>query len=288
MDVLTGREITVERFSAEVTQHWKNRPFVWGEFEDVSVSKVSLPTCGRVLVLGPHPDDPESVAATCRLLMQSGCDIWHAIVSMSPSGVEDQYAQKQDNSESISLKDMKIQIRQGEQTRSAEMFGLTADKLVFLSIEEGEKLDCHENRVRIKDHLESVAPGIVIMPIGNDTNQTHAWVYRVFRKYARDLTRKTGRPVVALYNEDPKTTEIRPDLFVLFDEQRAEWKRTLLRMHDSQQQRNIHTRSMGFDERILRMNRLSCKRLPEFLLSSGLPARYAEMFQMELFKCPCS
>jgi LmbE family N-acetylglucosaminyl deacetylase len=261
MDALPGREITVERFSAEVTQYWKHRPFVWGEFEDVSVSKVSLPTCGRVLVLGPHPDDPESVAATCRLFMQSGCDIWHAIVSMSPSGVEDQYAQKQDNSESISLKDMKIQIRQRER---------------------------HENRVRIKDHLESVAPGIVIMPIGNDTNQTHAWVYRVFRKCAKDLTRKTGRPVVALYNEDPKTTEIRPDLFVLFDQQRAEWKRTLLRMHDSQQQRNIHTRSMGFDDRILRMNRLSCKRLPEFSLSSGLPARYAEMFQMELFECPCS
>jgi LmbE family N-acetylglucosaminyl deacetylase len=277
---------TVERFNAELRQYWKNRPFVWGGVEDVSVSKVSLPTCGRALVLGPHPDDPESVGVTCRLLMQSGCDIWYAIVSMSPSGVEDEYAQKQGNSESISLEDKKIQIRQREQTRSAEMFGLTADKVVFLSIEEGEKLACHENLARIKNHLESVAPDIMIMPIGNDTNQMHAWVYQIFRKFARDLTRKIGKPIVALYNEDPKTTEIRPDLFVLFDEERAEWKRTLLRIHDSQQQRNIHMRFKGFDERILRMNRLSYKRLSEFSLPSGSSARYAEMFQIELFEYP--
>lgn len=276
----------MKKFIADLRQDWNDRPFVWRGFEDVFMGKICLPTCGRILVLAPHPDDPESVAITARLLMQSGCDIWYAIASMSPSGVEDEYTQRRQNSDSMSLQDKKIEIRRREQTRSAEMFGLTPDRLVFLCIKEGERVDSPKNRGRIKGHLKSLAPDIVIMPIGKDPNQMHAWIYQVFRKCARDLALKIGKPILALYNEDPKTMEIRRDLFVLFGEEGADWKGALLRTHDSQQQRNIHNRGMGLDERILRMNRLSCRRLPETSTAAVLSTKYAEVFELELFDVP--
>jgi LmbE family N-acetylglucosaminyl deacetylase len=256
---------------------------MWSECEDISLRKVRLPACGRVLVLGPHPDDPESVAITCRLLMQSGCDIWYAIASMSPSGVEDEYAYRRLNSNSISLQEKKIEIRQKEQTQSAEMFGLIPDRLAFLGIEEDKELDSPKNLARIRDHLESVAPDIVILPIGKDQNQTHAWVYQVFRKFAKDLTLKTEKPIIALYHEDPKTIEIRKDLFVLFGEKGADWKGELLKIHDSQQQRNIHSRGTGFDERILHMDHLNWRHLGEISTPAGSSAKYAEVFEIELF-----
>jgi len=272
----------VRTFIFDLRQHWEERPFIWNEVEDVS-RKVRLPMYGRVLVLGPHPDDPESVAITCRLLMQSGCEIWYAVVSMSPSGVEDEYAQIRRNRDPISLQEKKSMIRQKEQTRAAEMFGLPPDRLAFLGIEEDKELDSPKNLTRIREHLESVGPDIVIMPIGKDPNQTHAWVCQAFRKCANDLTLKTEKPIVALYNEDPKTIEIRKDLFVLFGEEGADWKGALLRVHDSQQERNIHSRGMGFDERILRMNHLSWRHLVEISTPVGSSAKYAEVFEIELF-----
>jgi len=273
----------VKTFITDLRQYWKDRPFIWSECEDVSLRRVRLPECGRILVLGPHPDDPESVAVTCRLLMQSGCDIWYAIASLSPSGVEDEYFQGGQNRDSISLQEKKIKIRQKEQIRSAEIFGLPPDRLAFLGIEEDKELDSPKNLARIKDHLESVEPDIVIMPIGKDINPTHAWVYQVFRKWAKDQTLKTKKPIIALYNEDPKTIEIRKDLFVLFGEEGADWKGTLLKIHDSQQQRSIHSRGMGFDERILSMNHLSWKRLHEISTPAVSSARYTEVFEIELF-----
>ena len=272
----------MKTFISDLKQYWEDRPFIWNEFEDVFTRKVRLPTYGKVLVLGPHPDDPESVAVTCRILMRLGCDIWTTIVSISPSGVEDEYAQRWQNIDSISLQKKKIEIRRREQTLATERFGLPLDRLTFLGIEENQGLDSSNSSAKIRDHLLSIAPDIVIMPIGKDPNQTHARVYQVFRECAEDLTLKKEKPVVALYNEDPKTFEIRNDLFVLFGEESADWKRALLRVHNSQQQRNIHSRGMGFDERILGMNYLSRRHLSA--ISSA--AQYAEVFEIELFYFP--
>jgi len=276
----------MKTFVSDLKQYWDDRPFLWSESGEGFTKKVRLPADTKVLVLGPHPDDPESVAITCRILMHLGCDIWTTIVSISPSGVEDEYAQRWQNNDSIFLQKKKIEIRRREQTLAIERFGFPLDRLTFLGIEEDKGLDSPNNSAKIRDHLLSVAPDIVIMPIGKDSNPTHARVYQVFREYAKDLTLKKEKSVVALYNEDPKTFEIRHDLFVLFGKESADWKRALLRVHDSQQQRNIHSRGMGFDERILRMNHLSYRRLQEMLPHADSPANYAEVFEIELFDFP--
>jgi LmbE family N-acetylglucosaminyl deacetylase len=278
----------VKSFISDLKQNWKDRPFIWSEAEGLFTTKVRYPKSGRVLALGPHPDDPECIAMICRLLRHVGCDIWYSIVSMSPSGVEDEYAQQWGNIDHIPLQKKKSHIRRMEQTSAAELFGLTQDRLTFLGIEEDDKLNSSKNMILIKNHLESVAPDIVIMPMGKDPNQTHAWVYQVFRECAKDLTLKKEKPVVALYNEDPKTIKMRHDLFVLFGEESAEWKRTLLRIHTSQQQRNIHLRGLGLDERILRMNHLSYRRLQKRSLPTDGSVKYAEVFEIELFNFPPS
>jgi LmbE family N-acetylglucosaminyl deacetylase len=273
----------MKKFVSDLKQYWDDRPFLWSEFGEGFPKKVRFPADAKVLILSPHPDDPESVSITCRILMRLGCDVWVTIVTMSPSGVEDGYAQSWPNSNPLSLEEIKIDIRRREQLLATERFGLSLDRLTFLDIEENKGLDAPQNSARMRDHLLAIAPDIVILPIGKDPNQTHAHVYQVFRENAGDLTLKKEKPVVALYNEDPKTLEIRHDLFVLFGEESGEWKRALLRIHDSQQQRNMNSRGIGFDERILRMNHLSHKRLQEMLPNVGSLTEYAEVFEVELF-----
>ncbi len=272
----------MNRLLADIRKYWEDRPFVWNEKDEAYGRKIPLPLCGRVLCLGPHPDDPESVAITLRLLMQSGCEILLAIISLSPAGVEEEYARMWSGGELFSLEGKKREIRRREQIFSAGMFGLTQDKVVFLGLEEDSPFDSRENRALLATHLKSVAPDMVIMPMGKDPNPTHSWTYQVFRECAKDLTAHKKKPILALYNEDPKTVEIRKDLYVFFSEESARWKRALLRAHDSQQQRNIRRRGVGFDERILGLNLLRGRDLSAS--SSAVP--YAEVFEIEWFDFP--
>jgi len=132
----------------------------------------------------------------------------------------------------------------------------------------------------MKHYLETMSPDMVLMPIGKDTNKTHQWVYTVFKEWATE----TNRKIVAFYCEDPKTTDIRPDLYVLFNEKSAAWKRDLLKIHDSQQQRNIRQNGSGFDERILGLNRAGFERLMKSQDMVDQSACYAEVFEVEIFK----
>jgi hypothetical protein len=66
---------------------------------------------------------------------------------------------------------------------------------------------------------------------------------------------------------------MREDVYVVFDDEAAEWKRSLLRHHASQQARNLRTRGHGFDERILRGN-------AEAALSAGRSGAFAETFEL--------
>jgi len=279
-------ERPVERFVADMKRYWDQRPFIWFENQKRSGLVPSPPSRARVLILGPHPDDPESAAITIRLLMNSGCEIFFAIACMSPEGVDDEYASLRHDMDSLSLLDRKIEIRRREQKQSAQVIGIASKQLTFLDIEKSRNknsLDTSENRLKIRNHLEFLLPDIVITPAGKDTNQTHVWVCKIMRQCIRDLSINSGKTIIALYNEDPKTMEIHPDLFVLFGEKSALWKKSLLKVHDSQQQRNISRQQKGFDERILRVNLESYEKLLQYTPLSTGKDRYAEVFEIEIF-----
>ncbi len=275
----------MNRFVSDLKQHWNERPFIWDETR-LGSQTIALPVNSRVLILAPHPDDPESVAVTCKMMARAGCDIHYAIVTLSPSGVDDDYAQTLHGKVPVHLKDKKIEIRRREQMTSAKMFGLAQDAVTFLAINEqenGASLDSPENRDCIKTILKSLIPDIVIMPIGKDTNSTHVWVYQVFRKYVKDVVCEIRKPIVAMYNEDPKTIDIRADVLVLFEEERANWKAELLRTHNSQHQRNLLQRKIGFDERILSVNRQRYQRHLDKIGPMVPSTGYAEVFELEIF-----
>ena len=72
---------------------------------------------------------------------------------------------------------------------------------------------------------------------------------------------------------------MRVDAYMPFGEEEAQWKAQLLRIHDSQHQRNLRSRGYGFDERILQGNRASAREL-------GLKEEYAEVFEVQqLSRC---
>ncbi len=276
----------MKQFVSGLNHYWNERPFVWGEDHNGFLSKLTMPVKGHVLVLAPHPDDPESVAVTCRLLKQSGCDIRYGIVTMSPAGVEDVYAERVQKNNSLTLQEKKIEIRRREQLNASKMLGLSPDKVSFLGLQESKNersLDTGSNRFEIIKCLEAEIPDIVILPVGRDTNRTHVWVCSVFQAWAKYFMRERNKPIVAMYNEDPKTTQMRDNLFVIFNEQYAKWKGVLLRAHDSQQMRNIKTRRSGFDDRILEINRHGFDRLPYYYRPKLSSVNYAEVFELELF-----
>ena len=114
---------------------------------------------------------------------------------------------------------------------------------------------------------------MVVLPSRADTNPTHALNYA----WCADWAAAWGRPVLALGNEDPKTTAFTPDLQLTFGETTAAWKGAQLECHVSQSVRNQRTRHMTFADRILRVN-AAVPGLP--------PGTYAERFQAEFFGYP--
>ena len=69
---------------------------------------------------------------------------------------------------------------------------------------------------------------------------------------------------------------MRTDLYMPFDHKIGDWKAEMLRFHDTQHQRNLHTRGYGFDKRILDYNRQIARDL-------SLSQEYAEAFEIEFF-----
>jgi len=84
------------------------------------------------------------------------------------------------------------------------------------------------------------------------------------------------------FNRDEKTVKMRDELYMAFDESQAQWKAGLLRLHASQQHRNLQLRGVGFDERVLEMNRRTAKSLR--LAAKGddeaTECKYAESFEV--------
>lgn len=245
-----------------------------------------LPRGATVLALSPHPDDPEAICVTLRRLMTAGNQVYFGIVCSGFDGVEDDYV-RQRSPEAADVRCAKIAIRREEQVVAAEAFGLPDGHLTFLELEEGrvgQLQDTRENGARIAAYLGEIQPDIVLLPCGEDTNAGHVLTYRFFCETAPQVAQERGRPLVALYNEDPKTIQIAPRIYTLFDRETAYWKRGLLRFHDSQQQRNLSVRGHGFDDRILENNRAAFESLAETMPSvRHAQTEFAERFEVEVF-----
>lgn len=207
-------------------------PVVWGR--------------GIALALAPHPDDPDAIAVTLRLLADRGWEMHWAVVTSGWSGVTDDFCGPD--------RRMKAEARLAEQRESARLFGMPPDRLYFLEAEEtdeGELALTDANRRAVTSLLDRLQPDVVLLPHGKDSNPTHRLVCEWFDQWADSVT----RPLLALGNEDPKSEDFHPNVEVVFDEDEAQWKSSLLECHRSQSARNQATRGITFAERILGMDR---------------------------------
>ena len=229
---------------------------------------IEFPEAWPLLALAPHPDDFEAIGVTMRYFQERGNPLYVAVATSGASGVEDSFC-------SPPTVEAKGRLREEEQRESLLFFGLPADHLAFLRLEEdeaGHPADGSTNRARIRSHLLSSRPAVVFLPHGQDTNLGHQRIYAMFHQVAQQAT----YPLAAFLNRDPKTVRMRYDLVLGYGRETAAWKGKLLRFHKSQHQRNLNQRAHGFDERILSMDRESAE-------ACSLDAPYAEVFEVEFF-----
>ncbi|MCF7838262.1 MAG: PIG-L family deacetylase [Candidatus Marinimicrobia bacterium] len=235
-----------------------------------AIPDLALPRTWKILVLAPHPDDFDAIGVTLKHLARNG----HAIalgVVRTGSGVEDAYRP------GLTLAD-KADLREQEQRRSLQFFGLPPEALTVLRLTndaDDQPIDCPENGALIAAFVRAQTPEIVCLPHGNDTNNGHRVMYALLKQAARG----SGHPLALLLIRDPKTIEMRTDVYMPFDQADAEWKSRLLRCHDSQHHRNLRTRNHGFDDRILTLNR-------EIARGLSLAHEYAEAFELECDNVP--
>lgn len=232
------------------------------------IRSIGLSPALRVLVLAPHPDDFDAIAVTLRYLQARGNPIHLAVLSGGSKGVLDSDADPP-------TWEQKARLREHEQKNSCKFFGLPEAQLCFLRLPEAQDGELSEevaNRDRVRRQINEISPDVLFLPYGDDSNSGHRRTYEM----ARAALQETGRPLLALYNKDIKSLSFHTEIYTEFDRDEADWKRALLRFHESQQVRNLAIRKHGFDDRILDFNRRLAQEL-------RLQATYAEVFQLELF-----
>lgn len=236
------------------------RPFVF----DASRIAAAL-TAKRAVVLAPHPDDFDAIAVTLHALHEQGVELHLAVLTGGASGVDDAYP-------GADTPEHKRAIREREQLESCRRFGLPAERVSFLRLDEVLRSEnfAHDARCdEVRRYLLDRRPELVFMPHGHDTNLTHQRTWALFSTVAQE----SGLRTWACLNRDAKTVSMRVDMLTPFGAEAAAWKADLLRAHDSQQQRNMRLRGAGFDERVLELNRLVARE------QAGLEAPWAEAFE---------
>jgi LmbE family N-acetylglucosaminyl deacetylase len=203
-----------------------------------------------------------------RIFQVNGNPLYVTVATSGARGVENSFCSPP------TLK-AKSKIREQEQVASCQFFGLPATRLTFIRLEEdntGQLLENKTNVLRVKQHLLKKRPAVVLLPHWHDTNLTHQRVYSMFHKAALGA----AYPLAAFLNRDPKTIQMRCDLYSGYTEAAAAWKGELLRFHRSQQQRNLNNSGYGMDERILKVDRHSAE-------ACSTESPYAEIFEIKLF-----
>ena len=242
----------------------------WQHAYPQAIREGLIPPHLRLLVVGPHPDDFDAIGVTLKFLANQGNPLHLAVIGTG-GGVDDT------THPGLSM-DQKTALRETEQKESARFFGLPDYAMVFLSLEkdaQDQLMDNATNFDALTAAVEDVAPDVIFLPHGNDSNATHRTTCALIRQVAI----RSGRPVALFLNRDVKTIAMRTDLYMPFGEELATWKAQLLRFHDTQQQRNLATRGHGFDERVLTLNAQTARDL-------HIDAPYAESFELEFYNIP--
>ena len=232
------------------------------------LAALRLPATLDLLVLAPHPDDFDAIAASLRFLRDRGNRLEVAVATSGASGVESGFGGTTTAGERSALREL-------EQQASCRLFGLPEDRLRFLRLHEdldGHPLHCRDNLRLVASCLRDHRPGLVFLPHWHDPNEGHQRTYALFRQSVEE----EKLSLAACLNQDPKTLAMRRDLYFAFGPETAAWKGELLRLHQSQQQRNLRQRGYGLDERILRVNRRAAETL-------ALHEPYAEVFELEIY-----
>jgi LmbE family N-acetylglucosaminyl deacetylase len=214
----------------------------------------------RALVLAPHPDDFDAIGVTLRQLHEQRLELHLAVLTSGANGVD-----------GLGSFEEKTALREAEQRDSCRFFGLPTARCHFLRLWE-DPLAQARDEARLRAHILALQPDLVFMPHGNDSNAKHRRTCRSFCAIAAS-ERLT---LQACLNQDAKTLGMRSDLYTGFDADLAQWKAQLLRHHRSQQQRNLRTRGIGFDARVLQLNRSAAAAL-------GTTEPYAEVFELMRF-----
>ncbi len=232
-----------------------------------NIRDIPWPQHLKILVLAPHPDDFDEPADTLHFFHEKGYDIY-AAVAIHGGGIDSAYAPEATLEE-------KREIRIEEQRKSVSYFGLPENHLRFMELinaEDEQFTDASENITHITNIINELNPDIVFCPHGNDTNRAHRLMYEIVSK----IMKERQQPTALFLNRDAKTISMKNDLYFGFDEKTAIWKKTLLRLHDSQQQRNLKERGYGFDERVLMLNKNIAEELK-------IDEPYASVFEAQLF-----
>jgi LmbE family N-acetylglucosaminyl deacetylase len=225
-----------------------------------ALRELAFPRPLRVVVLAPHPDDFDAIGLSLRHLHTAGHELHLAVLTSGAGGVEPGFAGATDDATRAS-------VREEEQRASCAFFGLPAQRLHFLRLWEGAQ--ARDDLARLAQWLAARRPELVFLPHGNDSNRTHRRTFEA----ACTLAAAGSLDAWACLNRDAKTLGMRVDLHLAFGEEEAAWKAQLLRCHRSQQERNLRTRAVGFDARVLQVNR-------EAAVELGLPWPYAEAFEL--------
>lgn len=231
------------------------------------LDNLAFPRPLDILVLAPHPDDFDAIGLSLRHLHRQGHSLHVAVLTTGASGVDQGFEGSFDEPARAAL-------REAEQRASCAFFGLPPDRLDFLRLW-GDAVAGRDGLESLQAWMAARPAELLFMPHGNDSNRTHRRTFEAVCTVAGWL----GWNAWACLNQDAKTLQMRIDLCLEFGEVAAEWKAQLLRCHRSQQARNLRTRGIGFDERVLQVNRRAAQALES-------PNPFAEVFELVRLRPP--
>ena len=207
----------------------------------------------KVLVIGAHPDDPESMCAGTMLKLKAmGAEVVAVYLTSGEAGIVGKTHEQART------------IRQAEARKACEMLGVRA---VFLTQTDGNAEVNKERYAEMKALIEAEQPDMVITHWPIDSHRDH----RVCSILVYDAWRMTGRGFDLYYSEvmtGMQTQNFTPTLWVDITDYRDKKIEAYL-CHESQE---LEGAVKEYHDTMERMRGMECQ------------AKYAEAFVQQLWK----